>query len=210
MSSVMHFTINREFGSGGRLVGEALAEKLGIKLVDKLILEEAAKAMKLSPKYLEKFEEKAPSVWDNFNYQGSGFHGMSIPMYYNNITNNELYVIQANLIKQLAKTEPCVFIGRCANVILKDEPNVISIFLYSDMAHRVQLLTEQYGFVKEKHIEKEILKVDKQRAEYYKIYGDRNWRDMSQYDLCINTSKLTIDQVVRIIINYSKMRRVIL
>lgn len=206
MANRMHITINREFGSGGRLIGEALAEALGIKLVDKLILEEAAKAMKLSPNYLKQFEEKAPSFWDTFSYQGTSFHGMSIPMYYNSITNNDLYIMQAALIKELAQQESCVFIGRCANEILKDEPHVVSVFLYSSMEHRIKNLTEKYGFVAEKNIEKEIKKVDRQRAEYYRIYADAEWHDMRQYDLCIDTSKLSIEEVVRMIVNYTKVR----
>ena len=133
MRKHVQITINREFGSGGRLIGEALSKKLNVKLVDKQILEEAAKAMKMSPQYLEQFDEKAPSIWDSFQYSNSIFHGMSIPMYYNKITNNELYIMEAEFIKKLAEKEKCIFVGRCASYILKDEPH-ISIFLYKSYA----------------------------------------------------------------------------
>lgn len=210
MARHMQITINREFGSGGRLIGEALAKKLGVRLVDKLILEEAAKAMKMSPNYLKQFEEKAPSIWDGFNYSGSSFHGMSIPLYCNKVTNNELYIMETELIRKLSQEGACVFIGRCANYLLKDELGCISIFLYGDMPSRIKKLTEKYGFIKEKNIEKEVEKIDKQRANYYKMYTGENWRNMKQYDLCIDTSKLGIDDIVEIIYRYVQRRKWIL
>lgn len=210
MARHMQITINREFGSGGRLIGEALANKLGAKLVDKLILEEAAKAMKMSPQYLEKFDEKAPSVWDSFVFNSYSFHGMAIPMHYNNVMNNDLYAMQAGLIKQLADKQSCVFLGRCANYILKDELACISIFLYGDMPSRIKKITEKYGFKKEGNIEKEILKIDKERAEYYRSYTGENWRNMKQYDLCIDTSKLSVEDITEIIYRYIQKRKWIL
>ena len=88
MGKHIQITINREFGSGGRLIGDQLAKKLNVKFVDKLILEEAAKAMKMNANYLEQFEEKAPTIWDGFSYTGGNFHTTTtVPVYHGKITN---------------------------------------------------------------------------------------------------------------------------
>ncbi len=202
MNKHMQITINREFGSGGRFIGEALANRLGAKLVDKLILEEAAKSMKLSESYLQQFDEKAPSVWDNFNFSSANFHGMSIPNQFMKITNNELYIEQASLMRQFAQQETCVFLGRCANYILQDHNPCVRIFLYAAMPTRIQTITEQYGFKEEKHMEKEVAKIDKQRAEYYRTYTGEKWQAMHQYDLCIDTTLLSVEDVVEVIYSY--------
>lgn len=209
MSKNLIVTINREFGSGGRIVGEELANKLNIQLVDELILKEAAKVMNVTENYLKKFEEKAPNVWGGLNQHYGAFQGMPIPYYHDLCMNNELYITQTALIKEMSMQQSSIFIGRCANNILKDDPNCISIFLYADIDIREKNITQVYGFEQCGNIKKEIHKVDKKRAEYYKSYTQCEWKDMSQYDIAINTGKIGLQKAVEVIINYLKQRELI-
>lgn len=199
-------TINREFGSGGRIIGEELANRLNISLIDGIVLKEAAKAMNVNEKFLKKFEEKAPSIWGGLNQTYGFFQGMTIPSYQDSIINNELYITQTGIIKEISLQESGVFIGRCANDILKDNPRCVKIFLHGDLDFRVQNLTDIYGFKKVEDIKKKIKKIDKKRSEYYKTYTQREWKDISQYDLIIDTGLLGLSQTVELILEYLRIK----
>ena len=180
-------TLSREYGSGGRYVGKLIADKLGIKLYDKEFIEKVAQETGLSEEYIESNEQKRDSL-SNLN------NG-----YYFGLTNSdELFFKESELIKEVANKESCVIIGRCADFILQDKNNVLKVFVYSDIKDKVKRATEFYGFDKE-NAEKEITRIDKLRANHYKYYTEKEWKDPSNYDICINSDTLGVEKTAELI-----------
>ena len=175
-------TISREYGSGGRYIGRLIADKLGIKLYDKDFIEKLAKETGFSEEYIESNEQKR-NVLDVFN---SG--------YYAGLNNSdELFIKEAELIKEVSNKESCVIIGRCADFILKDKENVFKVFVYSNTENKIKRATKIYGLNEEK-AKKEIKRIDKLRANHYKYYTEREWKDNSNYDICINSDTLGVEK----------------
>lgn len=206
MKNNIAITINREFGSGGRLVGEKLAEALDMKFVDRMILSEASKLMGMTEEHLKGFDEKAPSIWQISNINMGSYHSMNVPYYFYGVTNNDLYGTEVNLIEKLAKEHACVFIGRCANVILENYPRRISVFLHADTNFKKKMIKDVYHLTNIKNIEKEMKKIDKERANYYRNYTGYKWKDLAQYELMINTGEIGIDHTVKLIQTYVQMK----
>lgn len=180
-------TISREYGSGGRYIGRLIADKLGIKLYDKEFITRAAKETGLSEEYIESNEEKRNTL-ESLN---NGYYiGMS--------NADELFIKETELIKKLSEEEACVIIGRCADFILKDNPNAIKVFVYSNMEDKIKRVTNIYGIEKEK-AEKEIKKMNKLRANHYKYYTEREWNDYANYDICINSDTLGVEKSAEVI-----------
>lgn len=180
-------TISREYGSGGRYIGKLVSEKLGIKLYDKEFVEEIAKSTGLSAEYIKDNEQKR-TVLDNLN------NG-----YYAGLTNaDELFIKESELIKDVAEKESCIIVGRCADFILKDKENVIRIFINNSMENKIKRATKFYG-MSEEHATKEISRINKLRANHYKYYTENNWKDPSNYDICINSDSIGIDNAVELI-----------
>lgn len=180
-------TIAREYGSGGRYVGRLIADKLGIKFYDKDFIEKLAQETGLSEEYIEENEQKM-SKFSNFN------NG-----YYIGLNNSDdLFLKESELIKELADKESSVIIGRCADFILKDRKDVLKVFIYSNMEDKVKRATEIYGFDKIK-AEKEIKRIDKLRSNHYKHYTEKEWKDYSNYDICINSDKLGVEKSAELI-----------
>ena len=189
-------TISREYGSGGRYVGKLVADKLGIKLYDKEFIEKMAEETGLSKEYIENNEQKREAL----SYLNNG--------YYFGLTNSdELFLKESELIKEVATNESCVIIGRCADFILKDKKNVIKIFIYSDMKDKIKRATEIYGFNKDK-AEKEITRIDKLRANHYKYYTDKEWNNISNYDICINSDSLGVEKAADLICEIIKEKQI--
>lgn len=206
MKNNIAITINREFGSGGRLVGEKLAEALDMKFVDRMILSESSKLMGMTEEHLKAFDEKAPSMWQISSINMGSYHSMSVPYYFYSVTNNDLYVTEVNLIEKLAKEHACVFIGRCANVILENYPRRISVFLHADTNFKKKMIQDVYHFTNIKDVEKEMKKIDKERANYYTNYTGYKWKDLAQYELVINTGEIGIENTVKLIQTYVQMK----
>lgn len=192
-------TINREYGSGGRYVGELLAKKLGIKLYDKNLIMMVADESGLSASYIEEKEESITgTLLTNFNSQ-----------YYNNLTNDDnLFIAESNAIREIAKREACVIVGRCADYVLKDEENVFKIFVYSDDDGKVERAVKYYG-LEEKNALKEINKINKAREKHYNHYTGAEWKDLEHYDFSINVDKFGIEQTVEIIEKMINEKKVI-
>lgn len=192
-------TINREYGSGGRYVGELLAKKLGIKLYDKNLIMMVAGESGLSASYIEEKEQSITgTLLANFNSQ-----------YYNNLTNDDnLFIAESNAIREIAKREACVIVGRCADYILKDQENVFKIFVYSDDDGKVERAVKYYG-LEEKNALKEINKINKARQKHYNHYTGAEWKDLEHYDFSINVDKFGIEQTVEIIEKMIKEKKVI-
>ena len=185
-------TVSREYGSGGRYVGRLIADKLGIKFYDKEIITKLAEATGLSEEYIENNEQKrdVSAILNNGFYMGLD-------------NADELFVKETELIKELAAKDSCVIIGRCADFILKDEKNVIKVFVYSGMEDKIKRATQIYGYEEDK-AKKEIERIDKLRANHYKHYTDKDWKDFSNYDICINSDLLGVEKSAEVICNMAK------
>ena len=180
-------TIAREYGSGGRYIGKLVAEKLGIKLYDKNIIEKITQETGLSEEYIKDNEQKR-TVFDNFN------NG-----YYAGLNNSdELFIQESNFIKELADKESCVIVGRCADFILKDKRNVLKIFVSSSMENKIKRATEFYH-MDENKAAKEIDRINKLRSNHYEYYTERGWENPSNYDICVNSDSIGIENVVDLI-----------
>lgn len=180
-------TISREYGSGGRYIGRLIADKLGIKFYDKDFIEKLAKQTGLSEEYIENNEQKR-NILESFN------NG-----YYVGLNNaDELFIEESKMIKEVANKESCVIIGRCADFILKDHENVISVFVYSDMDNKIKRATKIYGLDKSK-AQKEIKRIDKLRANHYKHYTEKDWNSYDNYDICINSDLLGVERSAEMI-----------
>ena len=193
-------TIARQFGSGGREIGEALSKELGIKFYDKELISIAAKESGVDPEIFDNVDEKAAnsllySLSMGLYSFGSGYSSVKLPV------NDKLYLLQHKIIKQLANEGPCIFVGRCADYILGDRNDVVKLFIYADNDFRIKRAVEFKG-VKESKAEQIIAKTDKSRANYYNFYSGEKWGLPENYDLCINRTKLTTEQVVKIVSDY--------
>ena len=178
-------TIAREYGSGGRFVGELLANKLKIKFYDKSLISLAAKESGLSESYISKTDEQKNQ-----------------PTYVNN-NDDRLFIAEQHIIKELYKKESCVIVGRCADYILKDKKDVVKIFLYSDNTNKVKRAVKYYGLKKEKAL-KEINKINKDRSKHYEYYTNRKWYDFTNYDIMINVDKYGVEETAEYIKNMIK------
>lgn len=194
-------TIGRQFGSGGRAIGESLAKKLGIAFYDKELISLAAKESGIDPDIFDSVDEKAANSllyslsMGLYNF-GSGFSAMGdLPV------NDRLYLLQHKIIKEIADKESCVIVGRCADYILRDNPACVNIFIYADMEFRKRESVKKHG-IDEARAEHIINKTDKSRANYYSFYSGQKWGMAENYDLCINSSKLSEENIVDLIIDY--------
>lgn len=185
IKSKIIITIAREYGSGGRYVGRLVAQKLGIKFYDKDIMVKLAEKTGLSLDYIESNEQKR----DNIANISSNIAGLT--------TQDNLYLEESKLIKSLSSSS-CVIIGRCADDILKDEKNILKVFIYSDMDDKIKRVTTHYNIDK-KNALKEIKRINKLRSNHYKHYTGKNWGMPDNYDLCINSDLLGVEKTAKII-----------
>ncbi|MBP1584776.1 MAG: cytidylate kinase-like family protein [Lachnospiraceae bacterium] len=191
-------TIGRQFGSGGREIGEKLAQAYDIKYYDKELIARAAKESGFCEEILMNHDERPTNsflynlVIDtySFGYNSSSF--VDMPM------SQKVFLAQFDTIKKIADEGPCVIVGRCADYALEGRDNVINLFIYADEDFRVKKIMEQYG-MDENKARDNIVKKDKQRASYYNYYTNRKWGRAESYDLCINSSVLGIDGSVKLI-----------
>ena len=185
-------TISRMFGSGGRMIGKAIGEELGIPFYDKDLIELASKEKKIPFDELAKVDEKKANQWlfpvDYEVQMNPEYH--FIPM------NDVLYELQRDIIINLADKEDCVIVGRCANHILKEKS--LRIFIYAPFEYRVKTVMERTGR-EEKSVRKLVRRMDKERKAYYEYFTDCKWTDLSEYDLCIDSSRFTQEQILNII-----------
>ena len=189
-------TISREFGSGGRFIGEEVARKLGIAYYDKNIISQIAEKSGLSPEYIQENAELSPKK-GLFAYAlaGRDITGKSV--------EDMVYEAQRKVILDLAKKEPCVIIGRNADYILKDRDDVLNVFIHGDMPEKIQRITDLYNVEKQKAV-KMLEDTDKRRKTNYNFYTDQNWGKASNYTLCLNSSQLGYDRCEKIIMECSK------
>ena len=197
-------TIARQYCSGGHEIGEKLAKKLGVDFYDKELIALAAKKSGYAESVFEKADEVATNSLLYSVVMGS--YPMNSLFFQNNnmLTNDTLFAIQSKVIKELVQEKSAVIVGRCSNYILRDEPNLVRVYLRADTEFRKKRFMELYGDenTKEKDIEGILTKADKKRATYHSYYSGNEWDSVNGYDIVINTAKIGIYDAVDQIIAY--------
>lgn len=207
MGSNEIYTIGREFGSLGKQVGRDLADRLGIKFYDRELLQEAAKESGLCEEIFESHDEKPTNsflyslVMDT--YSGGSYSSvpfMDMPL------NHKVFLAQFDAIKKIAENESCVIVGRCADYALADNPNCLNIFVRSNMNDRIKRISKRLDITESKA--KDIIKKkDKERSSYYNYYTSKKWGDARSYDLCLNTSQISVEDSIELILQYREFMR---
>ena len=197
MKEKTFITITRQYGSGGLYIAETLAKKIGVKCYNRNIVAAAAES-------LDTFEDVKTVVENSYDTPNDFVASLSSLMGQGIPRQNQMYVQQARIIRELAECdESAVFVGRCADYILRDVPNHFSFFLYADDDCRRQRAKEYY----KDFSFQDVLDVDNKRKSYYAYYTGRTWGDPQNYDLMINTTNITAEQAVKIILDYVELRQ---
>ncbi len=196
-------TIGRQFGSGGREIGEIIAEHYGIKCYDKDLLARVAKESGFCQEMVEHHDERPTNsfmynlVMDtySFGYNSSSFVDMPI--------SQKVFLAQFDTIKKIAAEGPCVIVGRCSDYALSDYPNVLNLFIYGDTDVKIKRIRERFADVTSDDKARDMMnKKDKQRQSYYNYYSSKKWGRADSYDLCINSSKLGMEGTAKLICQY--------
>ena len=196
-------TIGRQFGSGGRDVGEKVAEYFNIPFYDKELVELAAQKSNISKEALKEVDEHATNSFLYSLASGNySMRGINAPIYYEMPINDKLFIAQADVIKEVAKRGSCVIVGRCADYVLENENVDV---LYGSVDYRAKRVMSALDITQAKAKDK-VLKTDKQRRTYYDYYTSKNWGVMSNYDLCIDAEKFGIEETANMIINAAKKK----
>ncbi len=189
-------TISREFGSGGRFIGEEVAKKLGIAYYDKNIINQIAEESGLSPDYIQESAELSPKKGIlAYALAGRDITGKSV--------EDMVYEVQRKVILELAEKEACVIIGRNADFILKDRDDVLNVFIHGNMPEKMKRICQLYN-VSEQDAVKMMTDTDKRRMTNYNFYTDQRWGKASNYTLCLNSSQLGYDKCEEIIMECVK------
>lgn len=199
-------TIGRQFGSGGREIGQKLAKELGVGYYDKELISEAAKESGLCEDIFERADERTNhSLSYAFTMGYSSFVGMFTP--YNDILSNDtLFKIQSDTIRNIAGKGSCVLVGRCADYILRDDPACLSVFISNTFENRIQKIVERQHGITVEQAKDLMIKTDKSRAAYYNYYTNKTWGMASSYNLCVDASILGIDGTVAFIKRFIDQR----
>ncbi len=198
-------TIARGYGSGGRTIGKMLSEELGVPYYDRELLRLASDDSGINEQLFAKADEKLKKS-PLYKIAHNVYKGEIIPPDSDEfVSNDNLFNYQAKIIKELADTETCIIIGRCADFILKDNENAVRIFVHApfeDCIKNVKELSDN----PDREIERQIVAIDKRRSDYYKYYTGRDWQDAKNYDLCLNSGRLGYQKCVDIVKTYLKIR----
>ena len=190
-------TISREFGSGGRTVGHLVADKLGIPFYDKELVDQIALESGFAPKFIEEHGEHSPGK-SLFSY---AFIPQGVPGVMNGLSTADfLWNIQCSVILQLAEKGPCVIVGRNADYILKDRPDCLHAYIHADLDYRADRIVRLYG-ESEKSPQARLQEKDKRRRANYQHYTGRTWGQAQNYDICLDSGRLGVEQCADIIIN---------
>lgn len=193
-------TISREFGSGGRTIGRQVAERLGIPFYEKELVDQIALESGFAPKFVEEHGEHSPGT-SRLSY---AFSHQGVPGIMNGLSTADfLWSIQCNVILQLAEQGPCVIVGRNADYILKDRKDVLDVYIHADKEFRADRIVRLYG-ESEKSPMTRLAEKDKRRQINYQHYTGRTWGTAQNYDICLNSGRLGIENCVNIIVEMYK------
>ena len=194
-------TIGRELGSGGRLVGQRLAERMGVNFYDKELINLASEQSGLCKEVFETHDEKPLNSFFYSLVMDTHAAGQTFAGYVDAPLNQKVFLAQFETIQKLAEQESCVIVGRCADYALASYPNVVNVFITSNMDDKVERVSATYGLTRDKAMDM-IAKSNKKRANYYNYYSNKKWGNAATYDLCINTSVTGIDGAVDLILKF--------
>ena len=197
MAEKLAITIGRQFGSGGREIGVRVGEILGIKVFDKELLTIAAEKKGINPDYLRRVDEKASSSLLYTLAMGTSVYsarhlGVDVPI------NDQLFITQTEIIKETAEEGSAIFVGRCADYILRNHPHRLSFFIYSDFESRVHRVMERHS-IKRSEAESLINKTDKRRVNYYNFYTGKKWGKFENYHMSLDSSLLGVEGTAQMI-----------
>lgn len=198
-------TIARQYGSGGKTVGEMLADRLGVHFYNKELMKIASEDSGINEALFVQADEKGRNghLFGNTPHIYTG--ELLTPESAEFTSPDNLFNYQAKVIRRLAEEETCVIVGRCADFVLKDYDNVLSVFVHAPHDFCMEQAAKKHS-MSTRELEKFVQKTDKYRAEYYKYHTGREWTDARNYDLCLNSSKLGFERCVEEIIAYIKVR----
>ncbi len=203
MAEKVLITIGRQFGSGGREIGERVAEMLGIKVYGKELITMAAEKNGVSADYLRRVDEKATnsllySLAMGTSIYGARNFGIDMPV------NDQLFVTQTELIKEIAEQGSAVFIGRCADYVLRNEPSRISFFIHADNEARIRRVCKRHDIGREEAKDL-IAKTDKRRVNYYNFYTGKRWGRFENYHMSLDSSMLGVEGTAKIIADIARV-----
>lgn len=198
-------TIARQYGSGGKTIGAMLARDLGINCYSREILKMASEESGINERLFGQADERVKiASW--FKVLKKPYEGELLPPESSGFVSDEnLFNYQAKVIKDLAEKESCVIVGRCADFVLKDYPNVMSVFIHADKDFCMERSLERNSMPRPE-MERFIEKTDKYRGDFYRYYTGHQWEDARNYDLCLNSGKLGFEKCVEAIKGYMKVR----
>jgi len=198
-------TIGRQFGSGGRMLGQEIARELGLKYYDKELLSEAARRAGLSAEFFEKNDERSPSFFSGIFSFAQGFSPVSYFAGSTAISDDSLYRAQSDFIHSLADESPCVIVGRTADYVLRDHPRLVNLFVHAPMELCIQRIMKRDNITAEKARAK-AERINKLRSSYYNFYTDKTWGAADSYHITFDTSLLNIDSIVALVKEYIILR----
>ncbi|WMI80505.1 cytidylate kinase-like family protein [Anaerotignum sp. MB30-C6] len=193
-------TISRQYGSGGRIVGKLLAERLGIPFYDNELITLAAEKTGLSKECFINAEETSTSnLLLSLTTLTPSIDSYGLPL------NEKIFLVQSQVIKEVAEKGSCVIVGRSADYVLSDMDNCINVYLQADLKDRVERAVNLYGLT-DKNVEASVVKTDKRRASYYTYFTGLKWGKSENYDLILNTSRMELENIVDVIEKYVSLR----
>ena len=193
MAKIRAIAIERQYCSGGREIAKLAAEKLGFACYDKELMMLTAEKMSVEPEIIEKYEETLQNPFLSISFKGSSDKRKSM--------SETIFEVQAEIITKLAKQAPCVFVGRCADYILRNNVPTLSVFVYASPEARVAHAMDHHNIPYD-DVASTLRKMDKKRAEYYKLNTRKEWDSKIGYDLCLNSGRLGLDGAAVMIANY--------
>ena len=200
-------TIARQYGSGGKTVGKMLADKLGIPFYNREIITMASEDSGVNAMLFSDERLKG----DFLTRLRAHYHGNTpVPNDSSKsyLKDEALFTYQVKIIRRLADQGPCVMIGRCADYVLDGTENLVRLFVYAEIEERINKVREK-GYFLEEDILKNIKRIDRERRDYYRYYTGKSWENLENYDLMINTTKLSYDDMVECVVDYLKMRGIL-
>lgn len=194
-------TISREFGSGGRIIGKMVAERLNIPFYDREIIEMSAQNGGFSEQFVEQNEQKIKNkFFHNLIYSGDYINGYAGSMHVS--MADKLFITTCETVEKVAE-DSCVIVGRCADFVLKDRKDVFNIFIYADLEHKVKRAIEKYGY-NPQTAKADVKRTDKHRANHYEYYTERKWGERNNYHLCVNSGLIGVENSVDLIVDAVK------
>ena len=209
MADSIIITVGRQIGSGGLQVAKMVAARFGIEVYDKNLLMITAKESGLAPEIFDARDEKRSATGRFARFlglRGSVYADSGVYSDAGNLSGDDLFALQSNVIKSIAEKGSGVFVGRAADYVLRDNPNLLSVFITADMPYRIEKVMER-EHLSEAEAEKFIADADRKRASYYNYYTFKKWGDGASYDICLNTSRFGLEKTADLVVEMYKNRK---